>query len=465
MSRKRVVLHVGTPKSGTTYLQGLLWESRAPLADAGVRYPGEAPDDHFLATVELLEGHFHGHRHPRVDGAWSRLCAAVHEHAGTTVVSHELLGDLTDEGVARIVAELRDVELHVVVTARDLARQLPAVWQEDVKNRHSLPFADFLAIVRPGSGVSDVSRPIGGGSEEGHGEAFWMRQDVGALLRRWARHVPAEQLHLVTVPPAGAEPGLLWQRFAGVLGVDPEIAVVPEGRRNMSLGSTETELLRRLNARLDYGVEWPVYGPRVTHHLATDSLVHRTGSVRLRLPDDARTWVCARADRMVAEIEAVGPTVTGALTELRVQDRAAGGVPHEPSAEELLGAALDALAGLLAAEVAPEPEPPAPELPTPDSELLASEPDLLQPDLLEPDILVPESRAVPEPRAPQALPLRLPLPLPETLVLDVDDLRPAPLGSEVAASPRSRAARWLPKAAALLARRPPAEVEHGISLV
>ena len=41
--------------------------------------------------------------------------------------------------------DLSFAEVHVVCTARDLARQIPAVWQEDVKNRHVVTFADFVA--------------------------------------------------------------------------------------------------------------------------------------------------------------------------------------------------------------------------------------------------------------------------------------------------------------------------------
>lgn len=40
MTGGRVVLHVGTPKSGTTYLQDLLHASAPSLADAGVLFPG-----------------------------------------------------------------------------------------------------------------------------------------------------------------------------------------------------------------------------------------------------------------------------------------------------------------------------------------------------------------------------------------------------------------------------------------
>ena len=39
---QRVYLHVGAPKSGTTYIQGVLEHNRARLADAGVLVVGRA---------------------------------------------------------------------------------------------------------------------------------------------------------------------------------------------------------------------------------------------------------------------------------------------------------------------------------------------------------------------------------------------------------------------------------------
>ncbi|MGR7023831.1 hypothetical protein [Geodermatophilus sp. URMC 62] len=362
MNAQRVVVHIGTPKSGTTFLQELLWESRPALAAAGVLYPGEHPGAHFHAVLDVRQRSFHGHVDPGVAGAWERLVAAARDHQGTTVVSHELFGDLSAEEAARAVADLDFAEVHVVVTVRDLARQLPAVWQEDVKNRHSLPFGDFLEMVRPGSGRPDEQRPAAD-STEGHAEAFWLRHDVPAVLRRWAAGLPADRVHVVTVPPQGADPTLLWERFASVVGVDPAVASLPDGRRNQSLGRAESELLRRLNERLDYGVEWPLYASRITHGLAAGALAGRPASARLTLPAADHAWVSAVADAGIEALAALGCTVTGDLEDLRVPAAPADDDDRTPTVEELFDAALDAMAALLpvgpppASELAPEPAP------------------------------------------------------------------------------------------------------------
>ena len=52
---RRVFLHLGTAKSGTTYLQDLWWRHRAALRERGLLLPGEHLRDHFHAAA-LVKG-------------------------------------------------------------------------------------------------------------------------------------------------------------------------------------------------------------------------------------------------------------------------------------------------------------------------------------------------------------------------------------------------------------------------
>ncbi|TFV59870.1 hypothetical protein E4P41_11155 [Geodermatophilus sp. DF01-2] len=361
MSSQRVVLHVGTPKSGTTYLQDLMWASRPALAQAGVSYPGDHPGAHFHAALDAKRESFHGWVDPDVPGAWSRLVTAARDHEGTTVISHELFGDLTADQAAAALADLDFAEVHVVVTARDLSRTLPAVWQENVKNRSPMPFPHYLDIVCPGSRRSGAPyHPVG--DEDGYATEFWLRQDLPALLRRWGATLPPSRVHLVTVPPAGTDPALLWERFAEVLDVDPALASLPEGRRNQSLGQVESELLRRLNERLGDDLEWPVHEARITHLLGRVALPAREGAVPLTLPADVRDWAAARADVMLDELAGLDFHVVGDVDDLLVAESRREEVDRTPEAGDLLDAALDALIALVPVpEALPAAPPPAPE--------------------------------------------------------------------------------------------------------
>jgi hypothetical protein len=49
----RVLVHIGEPKTGTTFLQQVMWSNRAELAAQGVVLPGHHPQDHFSASQDL----------------------------------------------------------------------------------------------------------------------------------------------------------------------------------------------------------------------------------------------------------------------------------------------------------------------------------------------------------------------------------------------------------------------------
>ena len=48
---ERVFVHVGTPKSGTTYLQAGLWAQREALGSHGLLFPGRTPFDQNRASL------------------------------------------------------------------------------------------------------------------------------------------------------------------------------------------------------------------------------------------------------------------------------------------------------------------------------------------------------------------------------------------------------------------------------
>lgn len=337
--RKRVFLHVGAPKTGTTYLQTLLWTNRKALARAGVLYPGQGSAAHFHASLDLRGAQFKGHDDPRVPGAWARVASAARKWRGHTVlISHETLAGAREEHVRRAVESLQPAEVHVIYTARDLARQIPAVWQESVKNRRSAGFPRFL-------------RSLKSARARGTGKVFWGGQDVVEVLRRWNVAVPADRIHLVTVPPRGGPQSSLWERFAWLLGVNPEEYETDMGRSNVSLGSVEAELLRRINRMVPEDLEWPRYAEWFKHGLAERHLAERTDSQRITLPPRWYPWVLEQSQRMVDELREAKYDVVGDLEELippKPAERGAAGAPApRPDPDAVLDVAAETIARLV----------------------------------------------------------------------------------------------------------------------
>ena len=146
-----VYLHVGAPKTGTTYLQDRLGLNARSLAEHGVHVPTGSPLvspalSQFRAALDLL-GQDWGGAPGHAQGAWEALVKKIRRRSGTVIVSHEILAPAPPEAVARAMADLGeggDTEVHVVYSARDLARQLPAAWQESVKQGRKWSYRRFL---------------------------------------------------------------------------------------------------------------------------------------------------------------------------------------------------------------------------------------------------------------------------------------------------------------------------------
>ncbi len=336
--RTKIYLHIGVPKTGTTYLQDLMWHNRAALRSAGLLYPGLSSDAQFRAAVDVGGTPFQHHDDPAVPGSWHRFIEQARAWPGSVVMSHELFTQFDDAAVDRVHTDLAWADLHVVCTARDLARQVPAVWQEDVKNRHTLSFAEFATeLVAPEA----AAHPLAG--------IFWQFQDVPAVMRRWARALPPSRLSVVTVPPRSAPAATLWSRFAATVGLDAELPVeAPESAHNRSMGVAETNLVRRLNMVLTDELGWPDYDVLVKHELARSILGGRPGSVPLALPDSDHHWVADHSARMVAGIRDSGWRIVGDPDDL-VPDRSPADTRHPDhgDSEEMLDAAVHAIAGLL----------------------------------------------------------------------------------------------------------------------
>ena len=102
---RRVLLHVGAPKTGTSFVQDILFTNRDALRERGILYPADRHDAHFLAALDLMELPWGGLEHEAV-GAWDRLAAEVRDWPGTAIISHEILGTASRVQVARALESL-----------------------------------------------------------------------------------------------------------------------------------------------------------------------------------------------------------------------------------------------------------------------------------------------------------------------------------------------------------------------
>lgn len=347
MSEQPVVtLHVGTPKSGTTFLQRELSRHRERLRAAGLLYPGSNPS-HFIEAMSLRERGFRGHQYDAAEGAWERLAEEVAGFDGPALVSHEMIGGSDPSTIQRAVDSFPGRTVRVVVTCRDLGRQLPAVWQEGVKNGKTESYADFL------------DAGLGGWQGLSSRKGVWNGQNLAALGRRWGSVVGPDNVVFVTVPPPGSGTGDLWERFAEAVGLPDLDQGVRDRPGNPSMGTVETELLRRLVERLPEDLPWPKHSRQVKRRFAQNRLVkHHTGG-SLTVPDAYRDRTAEVVDAMLAEVRDGGYRVVGDLDDLRPHYRD-GTDPDAVGDDQLLSLALDLLVPLVLSDEPPGPRRPEP---------------------------------------------------------------------------------------------------------
>lgn len=300
---KRVFLHIGTPKTGTTYLQTVLWANKETLAEQGLLLPLRRVRDHYhLSSIARDKTDDPGKLPPSAHALWGRMLDEVAAWEQDALISHELFSVCSAVRANWTIDQLATVsqEVHVIITARDLARQIPAEWQQTIKHGRSHRLREFYSDLRS-------KKPS---------VLFWRVQDLPEVLDRWVDAVPAERIHVVTVPPPEAPRGLLLDRFATLLGVDPARLDRSYSSPNESLGVEEVETLRRVNI---HSPDENGSGRRqmmIKQVLAETILAARAGSRKFAPPPEEHPWVVERGTAMVDALRAASYDIVGDLAEL-----------------------------------------------------------------------------------------------------------------------------------------------------
>jgi hypothetical protein len=307
---RRCFVHVGLPKTGTTYLQSILWRSRDELVRQGLSLlpheDGTPRSVRLMLAVRdrLREGIDPLSRREVLDDFSAQLGRSSTPHV---LISQEQLSAATAKQAERMFGFLADFEIHLVVTTRSLARQVPSGWQERIKTRSVWTFGEFAtAVARRDKEVAD----------------FWRHHDLLDVLRRWGATLPPERVHVVTVPPPRSQPDLLLDRFCGVLGVDPEQFAREKRHENSSLGLVQAELLRRVNVALGDRLPTPRKGySRAAKSWLAPRVLNPQGGVPPAMPRDLEPWCRATTQEWVDGVRAAGYDVVGDLDELMPDPR------------------------------------------------------------------------------------------------------------------------------------------------
>lgn len=328
-------IHIGLQKTGTSYLQSIFWQNVEELAAQGLdMVPGSK-----RATFHLMLRARDRYRAevdpPAVAGALDRLAQQLADAPGPrALITEESFAPAPVDQIERFLAACGDDrEIHLVLTLRDLGRQIPSAWQQLVQSGSKVSWEQYLDDMRATEGKSL--------------NKYWRSTDLPAILDRWSSFVPAERIHLVTVPAPGGDPEVLLHRFCEVLGIDWSRLDREVARSNRGIGMVQAELLRRVNTLLGPDdVRRDIYGDIGKRWFAVRVLGPQNGA-KIRIPAAYAGWVRDLSSRYAAAIRAGGYPVTGDLADLDPVPSAFTDEVFEVTEAEVLTAATEALAAIL----------------------------------------------------------------------------------------------------------------------
>jgi hypothetical protein len=234
---ERVVLHIGTMKSGTSFVQSALMANPAALDAAGARFLGGT----FGRQAKAVRDVYQSPRRPAQHGRWHALAEEAREFDGSVgIISMEFLSFAEDRQLGVLLDPFAGLDVEVVLTVRDQFRAIPAQWQTFTRNFGTDAWDAYLRKI-DSSLIRSQSRAA---------RSFRRSQGAGRMLERWAADPRVAAVSVVTVPPPDAPREELWLRFCRAVGISAEQAQLDEARENASLGYASCDFLRRLNVHL-----------------------------------------------------------------------------------------------------------------------------------------------------------------------------------------------------------------------
>ena len=251
----------------------------------------------------------------------------------------EFMSLLSDDQVGQAVESLRRHRVRVILTARDLGRQIPAQWQESVQNGANWSYSEYVEGLTSTAPVMNK-----------YGRHFWNKQDFAAILKPWTKHLPADDVVVVTVPPSGAPKGLLWERFCQSLDIPPE-RFDSSIRANESLGAASAEVMRYVSDAASGSKVSDATRRNLKRVVSKDILAaHKTEEPTLLLPARYHDWTTHRSHKLIDDIDLLRPTVIGNLQELvPVYGKETSSTTTDPSAistDVLMRAAAHGILGM-----------------------------------------------------------------------------------------------------------------------
>jgi hypothetical protein len=309
---KKVVIHAGFHKTGTTALQHALHASTQALKAAGYRYPivdqGTSQSGSVLALADRGWGWQARGSKVIPKKVWTKLVKQTLACKDNVVLSSEFFSELDENQVRQVKSAFAGQNVQIVFTMRALDKLFPSTYQQSLKSGSSYSYEAWLERT-----VNDYF------AEQKTG--FWKRNRHAQVISRWQRIFGVDNVTIVTADESN--PGLLFDRFSEFLNLPVgELKPVSDSGLNRSLLLDEIHLLRAINKNVPKSRNWNAYMTfirRGTFEQITATPAPKvTAEEKLRTPKAYAKKIEQIAALEMAELKALDLRVLGDIRDLEV---------------------------------------------------------------------------------------------------------------------------------------------------
>ncbi len=306
---KKVYLHVGFHKTGTTAIQESLFSSSQSLENLSLNYvTGGGKAGHKAAWA--LSGRTWGWK--KRGGSktpiseWKKALRKIKLSKKSSLLSSEFFSELTNKQLARLSKDLRGLDVQIIFTLRPLSKILPSSYQQHLKYGLKASYGEWLVDIFAEPGKSKLT------------PSFWKRHNHVKVIERWIKVFGNSNIHLIIVDED--KPDQLYRSFEEILNIPSQtLTAVKSVGSNRSLSYAEISLLLAINRAFPAERSWADY----ELFIRNSAIGHLTDEVKLTAEDErlfTPEWAIERVTELVnvnvTGIKAAGIKIYGDLQNL-----------------------------------------------------------------------------------------------------------------------------------------------------
>lgn len=223
--KKKLYIHVGPHKTGTTLIQKVCLDNQAELVKSGVLYPKR-----FLRIF--------GH-HPLRDDMKDRKLDDANDFFISTdkdiLISSEDFISGTIDDFKYLKEKFQNFDIHIIYSWRRASLKMYSIWQEMIKHGHSVSFFEFYH--------DHLAKP---------NQSYMLSADL--QIERFSKIFGTENVHVIDYDQANSDGNLL-SIFFKIIGCPYKEKYYLKSKsdisNNKSLDPIKTEMIRVLNATMN----------------------------------------------------------------------------------------------------------------------------------------------------------------------------------------------------------------------